>query len=531
MKVNSVSLFSISALGVCVLSILASSQAHAHGFMDVPKARQAFCQQQGGYWWPEDGSGIANLACRAAFVEAGHYQFVQEHEFSANTADYRNQAAIQQSVPDGQLCSAGDNNKRGIDIPSIHWPRTEMTVNGVGEIKVRFKAVVPHNPSFWRFYLSKPDFDASTQALTWNDLTLIDTFENIDTTVSPEGDRYYEMNVAVPAGRSGDAILYTHWQREDAAGEGFFNCSDIVIKADTTPVDPTQWQDVGHFVKQGQQAQVGDSIWVRLFDASGSEVIDQFYAVTSEYHANWQEHVAVSLNQDYGHLVQVGLQDAQGEISYQSQDPLVNKVYSKDGDYTFQLSVQVAPENTPPTVMKPDDVSLLEGTTQSVHVHAFDEQQSILNFTWDVPQPLSYSSSGGDITINAPQVDSDSNFTITVTVDDGALSASTRFQVTVVNDQTTIGEYPQWSATAQYQASERVSFAGNDYEAKWWNEGAQPDTSEAWKRISNTDEPLQWHINTPYSGGAVVVHEGAQYRAKWWTQGDEPGLTQVWEAL
>ena len=155
----------------------------------------------------------------------------------------------------------------------------------------------------------------------------------------------------------------------------------------------------------------------------------------------------------------------------------------------------------------------------------------LLNFNWDVPQPLSYSSNGGDITITAPALDNDSTFTIAVTVDDGQLSASTNFDVLVTNEQSNTGDYPAWSATAQYQASERVSFAGNDYEAKWWNEGAQPDISDAWQRISNTDEPMQWHVSTPYAGGTGVIHEGVQYRAKWWTQGDEPGVAPVWEAL
>ena len=90
-KLNTLSL---SAIASTVLLSIAPAHVNAHGYMDSPKARQAFCQADGGYWWPEDGSNIPNLACRAAFIESGTVQFVQEIEFSVNTPDYLNQAAV-----------------------------------------------------------------------------------------------------------------------------------------------------------------------------------------------------------------------------------------------------------------------------------------------------------------------------------------------------------------------------------------------------------------------------------------------------
>ncbi len=44
---------------------MAASKTFAHGYMDSPKARQAICEEQGGFWWPKDGSNIPNAACRA----------------------------------------------------------------------------------------------------------------------------------------------------------------------------------------------------------------------------------------------------------------------------------------------------------------------------------------------------------------------------------------------------------------------------------------------------------------------------------
>ncbi|MBT2979660.1 lytic polysaccharide monooxygenase, partial [Vibrio anguillarum] len=82
-------------------------------------------------------------------------------------------------------------------------------------------ATAPHNPSYWEFYLSKPTYTGEAP-LTWDDLDLIDTKGNV--TVGT--DKKYRIKITLPADRSGDAVLYTRWQRIDAAGEGFYNCSD-----------------------------------------------------------------------------------------------------------------------------------------------------------------------------------------------------------------------------------------------------------------------------------------------------------------
>jgi predicted carbohydrate-binding protein with CBM5 and CBM33 domain len=95
---------------------------------------------------------------------------------------------------------------------------------------VKYRANTPHNPSFWRFYLTKPGFDTATETLGWDDLELVQSHDNIDFVKDADGNRFYEMYVAIPSDRSGEAILYTRWQRNDPGGEGFYSCSDITIK-------------------------------------------------------------------------------------------------------------------------------------------------------------------------------------------------------------------------------------------------------------------------------------------------------------
>ena len=235
------------AKSLCLISLLGSitfyqKQLFAHGYMDFPKARQAICQSQGGYWWPKDGSNIPNSACRAAFLHSGHYQFVQQHEFSKNVSEYQNLAAVKRAIPDGTLCAAGDGNKEGMNLPSSHWQRTAVEPNSDGDIKVRFRATTPHNPSFWQFFLSKANIDINTQPLQWDDLQLIGEFADQDVVTDPNGEHYYEMIINIPASRTGDAILFTRWQRNDVAGEGFYNCSDITIVDTTARIS---WFDAG----------------------------------------------------------------------------------------------------------------------------------------------------------------------------------------------------------------------------------------------------------------------------------------------
>jgi len=87
----------------------------------------------------------------------------------------------------------------------------------------------PHNPSFWEFYLTKPNADL-TKGLAWGDLDLIQEEGNV-----PVNGGKYRINVTIPSDRSGDAILFVRWQRNDSTGEGFYNCLDMTITGGTTP--------------------------------------------------------------------------------------------------------------------------------------------------------------------------------------------------------------------------------------------------------------------------------------------------------
>lgn len=319
--------------------------AQAHGYATYPKARQVICNEQGGHWGSQDGSTIPNEACRAAFLESGTYPFVQINEFATLVPDYNNMTAVKAAVKDGLICSGGDTKKSGMSVPSLSWQRTAMKSGDTFTLK--YLATAPHNPSHWQIYLSKPSYNAAHSRLAWSDLELIQEFGNIEK-VNIDGTNYYQMDVTLPAGRNGEATLVTRWQRNDPAGEGFYNCSDIKFDGDAPA--PT-WASKGAYVKPGVTAKVGDAVWYRIFSAQGNELVFEKLPITE---ANvdlntWSYELAQLVNQKYPGITQIGVKNASDEIVYESADLYANQVYVTNSDYNYALDVREAGV-TPPVI-------------------------------------------------------------------------------------------------------------------------------------------------------------------------------------
>ncbi|QQX83964.1 lytic polysaccharide monooxygenase [Cupriavidus necator] len=218
---------------------LVATPARAHGVVEFPIARQLKCFQDGGFWYPADGSGVPNAACREAFRRSGAYPFQQWNEITGFPQDYNSQASVEQAIKDGTLCSGGDPRKAGLDVRSTQWHKTPIKPQN-GKIRVMFYATAAHNPSFVRIYLTKASY-VHGEPLRWTDL------EQIYAGAAPApqtigGKRYYVYDVPIPAGRTGNAVLYLRWQRQDAGREGFYNCSDVTIEsAAGVPTDGFPW--------------------------------------------------------------------------------------------------------------------------------------------------------------------------------------------------------------------------------------------------------------------------------------------------
>lgn len=210
--------------------------AEAHGYSSTPRARQLICKTDDGYWWPEDGSKISNPACKAAFLKSGTTLFTDAHGFSKNVISYNNIDQVQAAIPDGSLCSAGNAATRGgIDIKSPSWQKNSVILDDKNTFKmdIEFCAHAPHSPSFWDVYISKPSYSAAKSTLSWKHLEKIAHFENLElihgSAQNCDAGQYYKLEgvqYTIPRGQA-DAVMYIRWQRQDPAGEGFYNCIDL----------------------------------------------------------------------------------------------------------------------------------------------------------------------------------------------------------------------------------------------------------------------------------------------------------------
>ncbi|MFD4941217.1 lytic polysaccharide monooxygenase [Streptomyces sp. NPDC058409] len=200
----------IVALGAAPLALtgLAAAPAAAHGSLTDPVSRVSACFAEG----PEHPK---SAACVAA-VAAGGTQAL----YDWNGVNIANAAGNhRQLIPDGKLCSAGNDKFKGLDLPRADWPSTKMAT---GTHTFRFRATAPHKGTF-ELYLTKAGYDP-TQPLKWSDLEA----EPFATATDPKLESgSYVFGGTVPK-RSGRQLIYTVWQRSDSP-EAFYACSDVVF--------------------------------------------------------------------------------------------------------------------------------------------------------------------------------------------------------------------------------------------------------------------------------------------------------------
>ncbi|MEU1370089.1 lytic polysaccharide monooxygenase [Streptomyces sp. NPDC005803] len=200
----------VAALGAAplALTVLTAAPASAHGSLTDPVSRVSACFAEG----PEHPR---SAACVAA-VAAGGTQAL----YDWNGVNIANAAGKhRQLIPDGKLCSAGNDKFKGLDLPRADWPASAVKA---GSHTFRFRATAPHKGSF-ALYLTTAGYDPA-KPLTWSDLEEKPFAEATD----PElVDGSYVFDGTVPE-RSGRQLIYTVWQRSDSP-EAFYACSDVVF--------------------------------------------------------------------------------------------------------------------------------------------------------------------------------------------------------------------------------------------------------------------------------------------------------------
>ena len=206
---------------------------------------------------------------------------------------------------------------------------------------------------------------------------------------------------------------------------------------------------------------------------------------------------------------------------------------------TIAVTVKAAvtpPLNSAPTLTLPATLTVDEGKTLVVTADAKDAESDPLTYSWNTAGLAANATNAASITLTAPSVSADSNYTVSVTVSDGKLSVTKSVVVTVKDVPSTGGNTGQttWDQAKVYVGGDTVLVNGVQYKAKWWTQGNQPDQGGPWEAVSGSSgngsggsaTVASWNATTAYSGGAKVTYNGATWQAQWWTQGEVPGSSQ-----
>ncbi|GEC03715.1 chitin-binding protein [Streptomyces spinoverrucosus] len=212
-------LATIPAVGLIVLS--SGSPAEAHGTPMKPASRTFLCWQDG----LTDTGEIkpVNPACRAAQQVSGTTPFY--NWFSVLRSD--GAGRTRGFVPDGELCSGGNTNFTGFNLPRDDWPLTHLTSGAT--VDFSYNAWAAH-PGWFYVYITKDGFDPN-RTLTWDDMEE-QPFLSVDHPPLNGSPGTVEANYSwtgkLPDNKSGRHIIYMVWQRSDSQ-ETFYSCSDIVF--------------------------------------------------------------------------------------------------------------------------------------------------------------------------------------------------------------------------------------------------------------------------------------------------------------
>ncbi|GGW48912.1 chitin-binding protein [Streptomyces lucensis JCM 4490] len=199
----------VAVLGVTPLALtaLAAAPASAHGSMGDPVSRVAQCYAEG----PESPD---SAACRAAVAAGGTQALYDWNGIRIGDANGRHR----QLIADGRLCSAGNEEFKGLDLARADWPATSVRK---GPYTFKYRVTAPHKGTF-TVYLTKPGYDPA-KTLAWSELDLEHPVATVTDPAASGG--FYTFSGTLPE-RSGRQLLYAVWQRSDSP-EAFYSCSDV----------------------------------------------------------------------------------------------------------------------------------------------------------------------------------------------------------------------------------------------------------------------------------------------------------------
>ncbi|TFY90008.1 chitin-binding protein [Pseudomonas kairouanensis] len=474
-----------------------------HGALDFPQTRAVNCQVTGGYWNPP----IVDKGCRESAkifnTNAEKVYAAQQWNEVAKIPLINNPtlAQIQAIINDGQICSANDPQKASLDLAIPDWTKTPVTAGQ--PLTMRLIGTAPHVPSTFYAFTTRPGFNSATDTLKWSDLVPLGGPEalTVANTVYPPNNPpkirgawgYFEITRPLPNGLSGNGLIVTIWIRSDPDGEFFIGCSDVTFQGAGTP-DPLT--PIGQFIGTEMQAlKPGDTVHYRIFDAGGArdEVVDVTQLITPSNlgPGQWGKELAAKVDPSFA---QIGEQNPDGTVTFNSVDALLNIVYAKNPSYTDAMSIIAGGQNpidqTPPTAHITGPTSLKSGEAFTFSGAGSTAKNGTPLFQWSIPG-LEGSQSGTTASGTALPVTTPSQFKARLNVRDpkNGKTDQAEFGFTVTPGGG--GTHPDYKEGTAYKDGDIVTNNGKNYKCKphpftAWCGGAAwayaPGTGTAWQQ-------------------------------------------------
>ncbi len=253
----------------------------------------------------------------------------------------------------------------------------------------------------------------------------------------------------------------------------------------------------------------------------------------------WQQTAGetLTLSNNTMAIASVSVPHTETEVSYDFMLTVTDDEGLVSSD-TVKVTNQPEPENQPPTVNLPSNISVESAREFLINAQASDPDGNLLSFNWGIDSNFTIVSGQGSATIRlkAPTVEQQTNYGMSITVSDGSLESSAQMQVTVnpapeivqcVTTDPNAGTYTAWAISTIYNGGDSVSHNQLVWQAKWWTKGNEPSLiAGEWQLLSEID--LVWNSNLVFVGGDEINHNGNRWRAKWWNKNEEPGVSHVW---
>ncbi|MBJ6764589.1 lytic polysaccharide monooxygenase [Myxococcaceae bacterium JPH2] len=302
-----------------LLSSLLAGQALAHGSMEVPISRVYQCYKEG----PENPK---SAACKAAIQLGGTQAMYDWNGVRQGNANGNHRALI----PDGKLCSGGNESHKGLDLARTDWVSRVLTPDASGNFEFVFYATAVHATAYFQLYVTRDGYNPALP-LKWSDLETA-PFCAV-TSITAQSNRF-RINCPLPRNKTGSHVVYAIWQRSDSP-EAFYSCSDVTFGAGLGLVAP--WKELGQ-VQAREALPARSTVTLRVFDREGHDVESHPVLLEAPLTSEaWLERLAQRVNAD-SRRVRVGTLQSSGEVA-PAKAAQGASVYAREEGVSFQVDI------------------------------------------------------------------------------------------------------------------------------------------------------------------------------------------------